>query len=124
MAPLTATGANVWPPSVDSKNPLQFEPARQPTTASTTLPSVPGFTATSLTNALDEPPDCEQVAGKPDARGENRRPRATRVVAECRNSPRLVAASTKPLSKTSRPIVWLFSSSPPTRAKVAPPSAE
>src|SRR5262245_576366 len=53
------TRLNVWPLSVDSKKPLHGEPSRQPTTASTTWPFVPGFTATSLTNA---PPPVAPVA--------------------------------------------------------------
>jgi hypothetical protein len=88
MAPPTATGANVWPPLLDWKNPLQFEPARQPTTASTTLPAVPGFTATSLTKAAPwMPPACEQVAGNPTPAAKTGVHAPDRVVAECRNSP-------------------------------------
>src|SRR5262249_28190569 len=55
IAPLIVTRLNVWPPSVDSKKPLHGEPSRQPTTASTTWPFVPGLTATSLTKAPPSP---------------------------------------------------------------------
>src|SRR2546426_647592 len=63
-APVTVIGENVCPPSVDSYMPLQFEPARQPTTASTTF--VLGLTATSETNAWPEtPPACELAFASP-----------------------------------------------------------
>src|SRR5262245_26579770 len=99
IAPLTARRPNVCPASVDSKKPLQFEPARQPTTASTTLPPVPGFTATSLTNALPStPPDCTQAVGSPTPAARTGAQAPLSVVAACRYSPRLVAARIKPLS--------------------------
>src|SRR5206468_11626488 len=87
IAPLIATGLNVSPPSVDSKKPLQFEPARQPTTASTTFPFVPGFgfTATSLTNAVfAAPPDCAHDAGRPTPSLSTAVQAPLVVVAECR----------------------------------------
>ena len=64
IAPPMVRRLNDWPPFVDWKNPLQFEPARQPMTASTTWPPVPGLTATSVTLTVSGvPPAAEQPLG-------------------------------------------------------------
>src|SRR5206468_1919235 len=100
--------------------PLQFEPARQPRTASTTWPPVPGLTATSVANGFGStPPDCEQPVG---ASAGVHAPEV--VFAGCLYRPLLVAANAQPFTKM---IFWtsaFWSSSPPTRVKFAPPSPD